>query len=215
MRQPPPCTTQAMGLHSVYKNTFEESYKELENIAGWMGENDCRVLYDYASRVRAGVIVEVGSFMGRSTKIMALASPTSVIYSIDPLETVHPSSGLSDPEYVNKRLHEEMENFNWIHFRKKSQDVVVKWKQPIDLLHIDGDHREKPLREDVKSWLPHVKRGGVVIFHDYAVSSPEPWCEDPAESDNGSCVRGVFESIKDTYFSNVSYPSGFAVGIKK
>jgi predicted O-methyltransferase YrrM len=47
-----------------------------------------------------------------------------------------------------------------------SFDAVRGWKQPIDLLLIDGDHSENGVRRDWEQWSPFVVPGGIVIFHD-------------------------------------------------
>lgn len=182
---------------------FEEAYGKIGKQKGWMGESDCRALFEEALNIQDGLILEIGCFMGRSTKMLALASPTSHIVSIDPLATVHDSID-EKADNVYKRLHEEMDEYDWEHIQKYSQDV--KWNKPIDLLHIDGDHREKQLREDIKKFIPFVKKGGVVMFHDYAVGIGEP-------EENGSRVHPVFEDIKDTYFTSHRYVSGFGVGV--
>ena len=38
--------------------------------------------------------------------------------------------------------------------------------EPIDLLFVDGDHREEGVRADFEHWSPHVRVGGHVLFHD-------------------------------------------------
>lgn len=38
----------------------------------------------------------------------------------------------------------------------------------IDMLLIDGDHHYEVVHADIENWLPRIKKGGVVIFHDYA-----------------------------------------------
>ena len=55
----------------------------------------------------------------------------------------------------------------WI--EKFSQDAARSWKEPIDLVLIDGDHAEEAVERDWKDWSPFVKPGGVAIFHDARV----------------------------------------------
>jgi hypothetical protein len=52
----------------------------------------------------------------------------------------------------------------WI--EKFSHEAVQTWKDPIDLLLIDGDHAEIAVEQDWNDWSVFVKPGGVVIFHD-------------------------------------------------
>lgn len=37
----------------------------------------------------------------------------------------------------------------------------------IDYLFIDGDHSQAGIQGDYAAWLPHMKRGGYVLVHDY------------------------------------------------
>ena len=52
----------------------------------------------------------------------------------------------------------------WI--EKFSQGAVLRWKGPIDLLLIDGDHAEAAVERDWNDWSRFVKPAGVAIFHD-------------------------------------------------
>ena len=38
--------------------------------------------------------------------------------------------------------------------------------ESIDLLHIDGHHSETAARHDVETWLPKLRRGGILLMHD-------------------------------------------------
>jgi hypothetical protein len=38
----------------------------------------------------------------------------------------------------------------------------------IDLIFIDADHAYESIREDIQSWLPKVKKGGIICGHDYS-----------------------------------------------
>jgi hypothetical protein len=52
----------------------------------------------------------------------------------------------------------------WI--EKFSHEAVQGWRQPIDVMLIDGDHAEAAVEQDWSDWSPFVKPGGVVMFHD-------------------------------------------------
>ncbi len=84
-----------------------------------------------------------------------------------------------------------------------SADVAVDVTDPIDLLFIDGDHSYEGCCSDIKTWLPKIKAGGTIIFHDYG------WAEGiqravaeyirPVESAPGKCVDSIYyTTIKST-----------------
>lgn len=41
--------------------------------------------------------------------------------------------------------------------------------ESLDMIYIDGDHSEKAFRLDMESWVPKVKKGGVISGHDYGM----------------------------------------------
>jgi predicted O-methyltransferase YrrM len=54
--------------------------------------------------------------------------------------------------------------------------------ETIDVLFVDGDHREEGVRADVEHWGPRIRTGGHLVFHD-AVDAPDlvpPFDEGPA-----------------------------------
>jgi hypothetical protein len=53
-----------------------------------------------------------------------------------------------------------------------SKLISQGWNIPIDVLFIDGDHSYLGCKIDIESWFPHVKEGGVMLFHDCDESSP-------------------------------------------
>lgn len=138
--------------------TFEEIYQKVKDFEGWMGKDDCQILYNYASKVKDGLIVEIGSYGGISTVVMALASPTSQVVAIDPY------TGFNDIlEIFKKRI----EDLNILLIKDTSENIGKIWTKEIDLLHIDGDHGYNAVRKDIELWVPHVK--GYVLFHDFDV----------------------------------------------
>src|SRR3990167_2783627 len=198
---------------------FEEIYQQVDKLKGWMPKEDCRILNEYVSWIKNGLIVEIGSFMGRSTLTMALSSPTSKIISIDPYLTVHSSSGETDPLSVRDRCIEAMAGQNWKLKQTKSETVGRTWIDLIDFLLIDGDHHIKALKQDIELFVPHVKKGCWVFFHDYnngdfVDNSPDAeekllkqkeldGVEIERREDIGAYVRFVVEREKDKWFDKV------------
>ncbi len=41
-----------------------------------------------------------------------------------------------------------------------------RFKKPIHLLFVDGDHRYAGVRADITGWVPKILLGGILIFHD-------------------------------------------------
>ena len=66
--------------------SFDEVLAKVADVEGWMSPDQARRLYDAAARTAAGQrIVEIGSFRGRSTIVLASAAPDGVeIVAIDP-----------------------------------------------------------------------------------------------------------------------------------
>jgi hypothetical protein len=141
-----------------------------------------------------GTIVEIGSFKGRSTVMLAkVASHYGVgpIVAIDP----HNSPILLDHE-ANPGASSYQDFVNSIHSAGVSNhvethvaysaDVADSWNRPIRLLWIDGDHNYKGAKEDFDRFFPHLVPGGVVAFHDALNAFPGPirvFVEDVLRSD--------------------------------
>lgn len=133
---------------------FDQAYNIVNNITGWNGENDLRVLYDYAS-ITPGPIVEIGCYAGRSTVMLALASGKKVT-------TIDPHIGYED---IKNEFFRNTKDYNIELISKKSNEV--EWKTKIGLLFVDGSHEYKDVKEDIAVWTPRMKKHGIMLFHDY------------------------------------------------
>jgi predicted O-methyltransferase YrrM len=167
--------------------SFEETFAIVSKLEGWMGESDCRALWNQVKDLKKATIVEIGSYGGISTIVLANASPTSHVIAIDPY------IGYED---VYKNYLKAIEGLNIKHIKEKAEDALIKVK--IDFLHIDGDHSYEFVVKDIKKYVPMVKKGGYVFFHDYPVH----------EFGVGRAV----DEFKDIYFDRLDMASGFARG---
>src|SRR5699024_9017344 len=52
------------------------------------------------------------------------------------------------------------------HIRRYSDAAIDEVAGPIDLLYIDGAHRFRPARDDIRRWGARVREGGDLLIHD-------------------------------------------------
>lgn len=50
--------------------------------------------------------------------------------------------------------------------RSRSQDAADDFREPVELLFVDGGHDEELVIEDFEKWVPKVVEDGIVAFHD-------------------------------------------------
>lgn len=74
----------------------------------------------------------------------------------------------------------------------------------IDLLIIDANHSAAAVENDLKAWLPFVKQGGLIFFHDYV----------DLEQDGTNGVAQVVDALDKERFPEVARP-GVSVVVRK
>ncbi len=55
---------------------------------------------------------------------------------------------------------------------KDSKQVAKEWTKKVDMVFIDGDHSYEGASGDIAGWIPHIKKGGLMLIHDYNAG---PW----------------------------------------
>jgi len=144
--------------------SFAEAVKPLiTDIPGWLTDEEGEALYELARSCRgAGVIVEIGSWKGKSTVCLGLGSRagSSVpIYAIDP----H-----ADYRFGDFKTNVERAGIAELvrPIASLSQAAADGFDEPIELLFVDGSHEYDLVLEDFEKWVPKVVDGGWVVFHD-------------------------------------------------
>ena len=149
----------------------------LDGVEGWLTDDQARRLADAAAALEPPArIVEIGSFRGRSTIVLANAAPDGVeLVAIDPhagtdrgpreLET-NAATGESDHERFLANLERAGVRGRVRHVRELSQDALGEVDGEIDLLYVDGAHRYRPARDDIVAWGARVRPGGRMLIHD-------------------------------------------------
>ena len=109
------------------------------------------------------VVVEVGVRFGCSLTAIALMAKEGVeLHGID----IEDFKGRV--EYWKRIGLDKITTFH----HGNSIDVAGSWDKKIDFLHIDGNHFYEHVKADIEAWFLHMKKGRVMVFHDFDESSP-------------------------------------------
>jgi predicted O-methyltransferase YrrM len=163
-------------LHQVKRRTQELGkqhripfYERISRIPTHMTIEELEFLYKSARDLASGsVIVEIGSYLGASASFLAAGGWTRVskLYCVDTWENDAMSEGPKktfDAFLQNTSVFKEV----IIPLKGKSVEVINLLDGPIDLLLIDADHSYAAVMTDLKTYLPKVKAGGLLILHDW------------------------------------------------
>lgn len=156
---------------------FTQVVDQLRDVNGWMTSDQARRLWDRANELRPGDrIVEIGSFQGRSTCVLASAAAPGVeVVAIDPHggndRGPQEIEGFEEEaEQDNRLFNENLERLGVRdrvrHLRKFSDRALGDVDGPVQLLYVDGAHRFAPAVKDIKEWGDKVPDGGHMLVHD-------------------------------------------------
>jgi predicted O-methyltransferase YrrM len=157
--------------------SFDEAWTAVAGVAGWMTRSQGRALYDAAKGCPpGGRIVEIGSFQGRSTIVLASAAPESAtVFAIDP----HAGNDRGPEEIRGFETAAEGDHATFLanleqagvsdrvtHLRMFSESALHEIDGEIDVLYVDGAHRYAPARADIRDWGRRITPGGALLIHD-------------------------------------------------
>jgi hypothetical protein len=149
-----------------------------EKIPGWMSRRELEVIAEVAASVPDnGLIVEIGSYAGRSSYHWAANSQPSV-----KLVCVEPFATTIDPDSRVHLMGEShlVDQGDWcydlfMHYMKPvfhkvelvtQPSPLKKWDRLADVVFVDGDHMTASVLADLKFWWPRLKPGGRLLGHD-------------------------------------------------
>jgi hypothetical protein len=151
----------------------ERIRREVSSVEGYLSLDEAQLLFELASQVSDGCIVEVGSYRGRSTVALALGSlhgSNVPVYAIEPHEVFTGVLGGRFGPGDRAEFFKNMLRTNCAEIVRPisvSSEVISKgWDKPIGLLWIDGDHKYEAVKQDFACWESFVLSQGLVAFHD-------------------------------------------------
>lgn len=139
---------------------------------GWLMDAEGVWLYKAAKAVKDGVIVEIGSYLGKSTIWLAKGSQAghkAKVYTIDPHtgSSEHQKDGAVCQFLANIKAAGVDDIV--MPLVMTSEQATCEWSSlelPVKLLFIDGAHEYKFVKRDFELWYPHLVYGGLIAIHD-------------------------------------------------
>lgn len=158
-----------------FEKFTEQLLSDIESVEGYLAPNEIRFLALLAACPTAeGEILEIGSFKGKSTVILAKAAAFSGngrVHAVDPM--IAPSETDPDLKGAASSFPDFQKNITAqgitekIEFHQNfSYELAEKWDKPIRLLWIDGDHTYRGTKLDFDGFAGHLADGAIVAIHD-------------------------------------------------
>ena len=142
------------------------------DIAGWMGGPELQWLFEKAAQMES--IVEIGSWMGKSTHALCSGCPGIVIAvdhfqgSPDERTAAHEPATRGD---ISQDFWKNVGHFKHLSLLKMDSVRAASLfrEKTIDMIFIDGCHLYEDFRADLQSWLPVCKK--LICGHDAGYES--------------------------------------------
>lgn len=133
--------------------------KQVAKQHGMLSVSEVELIHECMKRLKAEVpvVINIGAGTGTSTLAFLESSPNAYIFEIDPKD--RPLAVKHRADYANQHRVAVIKG--------KSQGIGKNWPFLTDVIFVDGLHTNQAVREDCEVWLPTIKPGGIVFFHDY------------------------------------------------
>lgn len=153
------------------------------SIDGWLSIDEAITLFELARALphERPLAVEIGCWQGKSSVCLGRGlrgKNTPRLVCIDPFD----ASGDQQSSDVYQRRADAVggplrsafeHNLAEVGVRELvdvrpgySQDLAEEFREPIDLLFLDGDHSFDAIQRDYRDWSPKVRAGGFLVMHD-------------------------------------------------
>lgn len=146
---------------------IEQAVEAGREVEGWM--DDIELIFLARAAAKHKVIVEVGSWKGRSTKALAVATP-GIVYAVDTWEDKASEAAFHcnlAPELKSKKV---------IPLKLTSlvaaKSFVSRAGANPDMVFIDAGRSYTYVKQDILAWQPLLVDGGLLSGHDYKASKP-------------------------------------------
>lgn len=153
---------------------IEQIKRLADTVEGWLTDCEGEVLYKVAKNCKGeGVIVEIGSWKGKSTIWIGWGSKNGnrvSVFAIDPHTGFpeHHEKGIkiwTFEEFKNNIKSAQLDDIV-IPIVKTSEEAASTFDKPVEFIFIDGLHEYEYVKLDFDLWFPKLVNGGIIAFHD-------------------------------------------------
>ena len=150
-----------------------------EHIQGVFSPNDMRVMKEEIEKLDKGdIYLEIGVDEGRSQMVAYKYAKKGVyIIGIDIHDVYNHEYSIGRGEFAER---EGMIGIGKTGFYVHGDaDVFANlWDKPISLMFIDGHHDYESVKLNTLKWESKMKKGGVILFHDYDHPETKRWLDE-------------------------------------
>ena len=126
-----------------------------------------RHLADLFGELEFNVGAEIGTCRGEYAKVLCEANKNLRLHCVDPW-MAYQGATQEKQDILYKRSSELLSKYDVVIHRQTSLDAVNDFADSsLDFVYIDGNHMFDYVVRDAIAWIPKVRRGGIVAFHDY------------------------------------------------
>ncbi len=156
----------------IEQTPYTQITKLAYNDHGWFREANEKMLRKFIENSDVNVVIEVGSWLGKSARLIASLLPSSGrIFCIDPWpESKETFPGLDTyHQFLSNAIHENLSS-KIIPIRATSREATKYLEVKADLIYIDGSHEEVEVLHDIQHWLKNLNSDAILCGDDYGNS---------------------------------------------
>lgn len=129
--------------------------------------------------------VEIGTNKGKSAKAILECANVKKVYLVDPYKVFpkHIYNGDSRQRVFDRRLRRAKKKLSiydkdrYKFIRRTSISAAEKVNTPLDFVYIDGNHSYEFVKQDIETWFPKIKPGGLCLGDDWLDPHQGEWGE--------------------------------------
>ena len=179
-----------------------------EDIFGYSDDTYLNIIRDVVKRFPSGShFVEVGALLGRSSAFLAVEIANSgkdIRFDVvdhwlgsEEHKNVEKLQEIDMFEEFTKNMKPVEKYYNAV--RKSSIEATSLYEdESLEFVMIDGDHSQSAVENDIASWLPKIKSGGLLAGDDYDDAGVRAACEKLLQNN----TEGEFSFWSTKWFFN-------------